>query len=148
MAALSRLEGEFNIVNSSQLIDHEAYYGELLGAKICVSPWGYGEVCYRDFEAILAGALLVKPAMEHLRTFPDIYVPHETYVPVQPDFSDLVETCVEYLGNDRRRREITQAALWRYCDYFSSGASLRQVEEVVARLSACRPRESALAPAG
>jgi len=28
------------------------------GSKICISPFGYGEICWRDFEAIIFGCLL------------------------------------------------------------------------------------------
>lgn len=66
------------------------YFAELRQSATVVSPFGVGEVCYRDFEAILNGACLIKPSMNHLRTFPDIYVPYVTYVPVHWDFSDLV----------------------------------------------------------
>jgi len=38
-----------------------------------ISPFGWGEVCYRDFEAALGGAFLVKPNMEHIDTWPNIY---------------------------------------------------------------------------
>lgn len=48
------------------------YYREIRDSKICVSPFGYGEICYRDFEAAALGCLLIKPAMDHLRTEPDI----------------------------------------------------------------------------
>ena len=38
-----------------------------------VSPFGWGEICYRDFEAIIGGALLIKPDMSHISTWPDIF---------------------------------------------------------------------------
>lgn len=38
-----------------------------------VSPYGWGEICYRDFEAALGGALLIKPDMSHIKTWPNIY---------------------------------------------------------------------------
>ena len=37
------------------------------------SPFGWGEICYRDFEAILSKSLLIKPDMGHLETWPNIY---------------------------------------------------------------------------
>ena len=31
-----------------------------------MSPFGFGEICYRDFEAMLNGACLIKPDVSHL----------------------------------------------------------------------------------
>ena len=39
-------------------------------SKLCFSPFGYGEVCWRDFEAMSTGAVLVKPDMSHLQARP------------------------------------------------------------------------------
>jgi hypothetical protein len=41
-----------------------------------ISPFGWGEMCYRDFEAALGGAYLIKPDMSHLVTWPNIYAKH------------------------------------------------------------------------
>jgi len=60
----------------------------LLISKVCVSPWGYGEFCIRDYEALLAGAVLVKPDTGFATTWPDLR-PGEHYVPCRADFSDL-----------------------------------------------------------
>ena len=38
-----------------------------------LSPFGWGEICYRDFEATLGGNLLLKPNMDHIKTWPNIY---------------------------------------------------------------------------
>ena len=53
-----------------------------------LSPFGYGEICFRDFEAVLSGALLLKPDCGHLETWPDIYG-EGTYVPLDWMASDL-----------------------------------------------------------
>ena len=47
-----------------------------------VSPYGWGEICYRDFETFLAGAALIKPNMDHIETWPNLYKKHETYIPI------------------------------------------------------------------
>ena len=82
-SAISRL-----LAGGAQL---EAYMAEFRNAKLCFSPFGYGELCWRDIEAILAGAVLVKPDMGHLETLPDLYDPGVTYLPVRWDFADLKE---------------------------------------------------------
>ncbi len=67
------------------------YMEELRQSKFCFSPFGYGELCWRDFEAILAGSILVKPNMDHIQCDIPLYRPGETYVSVRWDFEDLEE---------------------------------------------------------
>jgi len=81
------------------IVSRREYMKEMENSKIVVSPYGWGEVCYRDFEAILSGSLLVKPSMEHLETYPDIYKENDTYVPLEWDMRDLESTLSEILKN-------------------------------------------------
>lgn len=67
------------------------YYKELKKAKIALSPFGWGEINYRDFEIISAGAALMKPSMEHTETWPDFYIKDKTYISYSWDFHDLEE---------------------------------------------------------
>jgi hypothetical protein len=91
-------------------VSQKRYNAELSRSKIVLSPFGWGELCLRDFEAVRAGSLLLKPGMEHLETWPDIFRPHETYVPFSWDADDLLEKTGEYLGNDALRRKVARAA--------------------------------------
>ena len=75
-------------------------------AKICVSPFGYGEICYRDYEAALHGCLLFKPDMSHVRSEPDIFRPFDTYVPLKWDYSDLGEKVARYVADEAERGRI------------------------------------------
>ena len=68
-------------------------------SKIGLSPFGMGELCYRDLELIQWGCLLIKPDMSKVITEPDFFKPMETYVPVKPDWSDLNETIEKILDN-------------------------------------------------
>ena len=86
------------------------YNRELGASKIVLSPFGWGELCLRDFEAVRAGSLLLKPSMEHLSTWPDVFRPHETYVPFSWDADDLLSRVDEYLGDDKKRLRIARAA--------------------------------------
>lgn len=49
------------------------YIRSLANSKICVSPFGMGEVCLRDIEAIRMGCILLKPRMDYVVPTPDIY---------------------------------------------------------------------------
>ena len=75
-------------------------------AKISFSPFGWGELGARDYEIILGGSLLVKPTMDHMETWPNIFLPNKTYVPLEWDFSNLEEIFETYIKNYRLRNEI------------------------------------------
>jgi hypothetical protein len=108
--ALERLGKRYVVLMPTSRVSIEQYYLELKSSKICVSPFGYGEICWRDFEAVLCGCLLVKPNMDHVETRPDIFQPHKTYVPVRWDFADLDEVCSHYLEHDHERQRIVAQA--------------------------------------
>jgi hypothetical protein len=110
----------YNVLVPNQRVDQQGYYQEMRSSRICVSPFGYGELCWRDFETVLMGCLLVKPDMGHIRTEPDIFVAGETYVPVKWDFSDLADVCAHYLKDDAARVAITQRAYQKLADYYES----------------------------
>jgi hypothetical protein len=61
---------------------YSSYMNELTKSKISISPFGWGEICYRDFESFLTKSVLVKPDCSHLATFPNFFIPNETYIPV------------------------------------------------------------------
>ena len=66
---------------------------EMRQSKLCWSPFGYGELCWRDIEAYMTGAVLIKPDVSHLGSLPDLYRPHETYLPVRWDFPTSRMSC-------------------------------------------------------
>ena len=90
------------------IVAKKQYWNELRNSKICISPFGYGEVCYRDFESFIAGALLLKPSMEHLITFGDLFIPNETYIPLKWDLDDLQETMDKVLTNFHEYKDIAK----------------------------------------
>lgn len=86
--ALDKAEG-IKIPDVRSKISHNDYVNELKHSKLVCSPFGWGEICTRDFEAFLYGAALIKPDMGHLITYPNWYLPGITYVPIRWDFSDF-----------------------------------------------------------
>ncbi|MCW0234955.1 MAG: hypothetical protein OJJ21_15245 [Ferrovibrio sp.] len=70
-------------------ISRTAFRRELRSSRAVLSPYGWGEVCLRDFEIFLSGAALIKPDMDHLRTWPNWYRQAETYYPIKWNMSDL-----------------------------------------------------------
>lgn len=112
-------------------VPYRRYLAELCASKLCFSPFGYGEVSWRDYEAVLCGALLLKPDMSHCETWPDIFVPFETYVPIRWDFSDLEEKTRYYLAHESEREQIAQRAYTRLHQYSIRGEFLGQMRDVV-----------------
>ncbi|XZE44551.1 hypothetical protein SH467x_004161 [Pirellulaceae bacterium SH467] len=104
------------------------YLRELKQSKICFSPFGYGELCWRDIEAFLTGAVLVKPDMSHLITAPDLFVPNETYVPIRWDFQDLTGVIQRVLEDDSFRKYVASQAYERIRGYISARRFVDDVE--------------------
>jgi hypothetical protein len=97
------------------------YLAELRRSKLCFSPFGYGEVCWRDYEAMMTGSLLLKPDVSHLVTDPDVFVPGETYVPLAWDFSDLADKVDYYVRHEDERRTIAENAFNVIHRYLTEG---------------------------
>ena len=89
----------------------EQYNRELRQVRATFSPFGFGEVCFRDFEAIVNRSVLIKPRMDHVLTWPDVYVSDKTYVPVSWDGSDLVDRTESTLGNLAASKRLAANAL-------------------------------------
>jgi hypothetical protein len=119
-------------VTPSTPVGKRAYMRELARSKICFSPFGYGEVCWRDFEAVYAGALLVKPDMSHIETAPDLFIPRETYVPLRWDFEDLAPVVAAALADERERRRIVENAYDAMRSYAMSERFVDQLDRLFA----------------
>lgn len=113
-----------------QTLSFESFMQEIFNSKVVISPFGYGEICYRDFEGFAAGACLLKPDMSHLETWPDFYQANSTYIPYKWDFSDFLEKAEDAVSGNTSRaiaargREAymtTQSSSWstQFCQHFS-----------------------------
>ena len=108
----------------------DRYMQEMRQAKICASPFGYGELCWRDIEAFLTGAVLLKPDMGHLDTLPDLYRPWETYAPVAWDFSDLAQVVDRLMSDGDLRRRMADTAFAETKRYLTGGHFVRDMRFV------------------
>lgn len=122
---LTHLEGDGRFLTGRT--SQAQFNREIRDSRIVLSPFGWGELCLRDFETILAGALLLKPDMSHIDTWPNVFVPGETYVPFGWDAEDLVERASHYLDHEEERKRIARAALASF---------ERQLQEVPSRFAA------------
>ncbi len=99
-------------------VGRRRYLAELVFSKIVFSPFGWGEVCFRDYEAVAAGCLLVKPDMSHIVTSPNVFVDKRTYVSVKWDLSDLGEKIHYWLSHPAEAQQVAQCAHDTLSEYF------------------------------
>ncbi|MFN0217649.1 MAG: glycosyltransferase [Hyphomicrobium sp.] len=109
-------------VATGDLIQRSAFIAEMRQSKLTFSPFGYGEVCWRDFEAAMTGSVLIKPDMSHIETDPDIFRSNNTYVPLRWDLSDFEEQVRALLADPHRRQTIAARAFEVVRDYIKSDA--------------------------
>lgn len=83
-------------------------------AIAAVSPFGWGEICFRDFEALINRSVLLKPDMSHIRTWPDVYRANETYIPLHWGGEDLVEKTQFVMDMGKERFAYPQNAISIY----------------------------------
>ena len=114
---LTKIEEKYNIVKGHST--PQEFVEVMKRSKIGLSPFGMGELCYRDLELIQWGCLLIKPDMSKVITEPDFFKPMETYVPVKPDWSDLNETIEKVLGNFKDYQYIIDNARKRVVERYS-----------------------------
>ena len=130
---LERLGSFYRVIVSEKRVARDVYYTEMMSSKICFSPFGYGEICWRDFEAVLCGCLLLKPDVSHIRTNPDLFVPYVTYIPVRWDFSDLEDKCVYYLRNAEERTKITRSAFEVLDEFYKQNQIIQSIGNIFNR---------------
>ncbi|MEZ5768232.1 MAG: glycosyltransferase [Paracoccaceae bacterium] len=127
--ALTQGPSKLNVVTGTG-IRHDQFLAELRTSKICFSAFGYGEVCWRDYEAIQNGAVLLKQDMSHVETLPDVFVADETYVPVRWDLSDFEDKVRVLLADPDRCARIAQNALDVLTDWARDRAFVDQVAPI------------------
>lgn len=128
------LPGTVKVINAG-LVSQDRFFEEMRQSRLCFSPFGYGEVCWRDFEAMFSGSLLLKPDMSHLDCYPEAFVPYETYVPLAWDLSDFQDKVLHYLAHPDESRRITRNAFQRLRTYFEAQPFLADMRPLWERLN-------------
>lgn len=100
-------------------VGYRSYIRELKTARIGISPFGAGEICFRDFEIMHNACLLFKPDMGHLETWPDFFEAMKTYVPFAWDFHDFDSRLEELLAQPQVMAQMADRAQARYHSCFS-----------------------------
>lgn len=114
----------------TKFLSRDKYMNELANSKIVISPFGWGEMNYKDYEVAMSGSILLKPNFSHLETWPPIFN-DTTVVQYAWDFSDLrdkineiinnYETFIDYgvkLQSKYKYFVATKAGQEEFCQYF------------------------------
>lgn len=107
------------------------FFAEMQRSKLCFSPFGYGEVCWRDYEAFATGALLLKPDMEHISVTPEVFAPGKTYVSLRWDLEDFEDKVDYYLKHEDERRAICNEAFRVNRDFLLSDEIPQRITAIV-----------------
>lgn len=113
-------------------IPKKEYIKEGHSAKSILSPFGWGEICGRDFEAIVYGGCMIKQDMSHCITYPDIYQAGKTYVPLKWDFSDFKEVLSKAASQEYRN--IAKQAQEYYKFFFTKGGRRDFAKHLISQL--------------
>lgn len=106
-------------------VPSDEFYKTLASSKICLSVFGWGEVCYREYEATYCGATILMPDMSDLDVYPDFYRDGEHYIACQWDFGDFEEKVHLLLRNASLRIDLAERAQLFLLDQWSDEGRAR-----------------------
>jgi len=116
-----------SVGSDRQKLRFKHYLTLLRQCKIVVSPWGFGERCHRDYEAILAGCMLVKPDTNWCETATDIFTPG-MYHSCDHTFSDLQNVVDRILMDWDKSQDVREARRNKLIAERTIEAGARRVE--------------------
>lgn len=93
------------------------YLKEMSKTRCVISPFGWGELCPRDFEAFIYGSILIKPDMKTISTWPNWYIPNQTYIPFKWDMSNFINQINYAINNYKKLIQIAIKAQEKYFMY-------------------------------
>ncbi|MGD1893737.1 MAG: hypothetical protein ACFB15_24485 [Cyclobacteriaceae bacterium] len=85
LGKLQKLQQDYTITPIHRRVSKREYYAYMKRSRCVFSPFGWGEINYRDFEGFLLQACLLKPDMSDIDTWPLLYEENQTYVPLAWD---------------------------------------------------------------
>jgi len=112
---LEPLKSKYNMIYDRLPFDE--YVKNLSDSKISFSPFGMGEICFRDFECMQYGTIMIKPNQDVVKSIPNIYEDGKTYIGCKYDWSDLEEKIDYILSNfDNLNENINNEIRKRFID--------------------------------
>ena len=131
---LDRLDDTYNVVSGRLLPDD--YNIALSKSKCAVSPFGMGEICFRDFETWNMGCILIKPFMDNVITYPNPYIDRETYFACNNNWDDLNEIIDVVLSlNNNEVKDINSNVRKTIIDMYSPQNFVTHFYNILANLN-------------
>jgi hypothetical protein len=112
------------------------YFRELNDSIFSLSPFGWGEICYRDFESFLYSCVLIKPDMEHLITWPNYYIKDVSYLSL-PWISKENRILEDIISKREKYEEIARFGYNNYIKYLDNKNELlfkNKFEEIINKI--------------
>lgn len=125
-------ESDLKISDITKRIPKEEFIKEGQSSKCILSPFGWGEICGRDFEAFVYGGCMIKQDMSHCVTYPDAYQPGITYIPLKWDFSNFKDVLLKAASPEYK--EVAKKAQEYYKHFFSVEGRKDFAKHVVSEL--------------
>ena len=95
-------------VNVGDKVPIQRYYKTLMNSKVLISLYGWGEICYKEFEATICGCCFIMPDMSNIKTWPNIYQNEITYLPIKWDLSNLEDIYKKVIRNSDLRIKLVK----------------------------------------
>ncbi len=92
---------------SASKISKRKFFQEMQNSKVSISPFGWGEICLRDYESFISGTALVKPSIRHMVTFPNVFLENRTFAEYDWHGNNLKST-IDKLLSDGSWREMAR----------------------------------------
>jgi len=111
-----KLADKLKIYQKTDKLNRFQYFKEMANSNFVISPFGLGEITLRDFEAFLCGAVLIKPQMDHLETWPNFFS-SDNIIQYQWDlenFDQIIEKCKDEVFDLRNKADVSQSLYLKY----------------------------------
>ena len=126
--AINKLDCD-KLVNANKAYRGGVYLDHIASAKITVSPWGWGESCYRDYEALMLRTDVIKPRSYKMESLPEIY--NGTVFYCNPDWSNLEEVVDKCLSTWDKRADLRERIAVDLIEWRQPEAIARILSEIV-----------------
>ena len=83
-------------------------FSAVMNSKVLISLYGWGEICYKEFEATICGCCFIMPDMSNIKTWPNIYQNEITYLPIKWDLSNLEDIYKKVIRNSDLRIKLVK----------------------------------------
>lgn len=119
---LEKLSKKYNIVTGR--MDWQKYMQTLYNSKICISPFGMGEIRQGDGESVQMGTIICKENMSLYDFGSNVWEENKTYIPFKYDCSDLAEQLdivlsnydeYEHIINNMRQKYLEEYDPYKLC---------------------------------